>query len=104
MSLITIQMYYKTSDWFIQCAEHLHDSFRCKPLPQDQYLRLNHISTLLNKDRIKTLNWIINHPKVHGFIVDEKLYVHPTAFTRLYMRKVLKAVDKSYHLEHPFIN
>jgi len=104
MALITITMHWKSDDWFDKCADYLYEQFLCKPLPKEQYLRLKHVSTLLNKSTVKTLEWLSKHPTVHGFIVDQVLYVHPTRFTKMYMKKVIRTIDKGYNLERPFIN
>lgn len=104
MALITITMAWKSEDWFEKCAQHLYDQFLCTPLPKGRYLRLKHLSALLNKDTAKTMQWLVEHPTVHGFIVEQTLYVHPTRFSKIYMKKVMRSIDNGYALERPFIN
>lgn len=104
MALITIQLQYNSGDWFEQCAHTLFERFLCKPLSKKRYITKKQLSALLNKGDVETLNWLIAHPTVHGFIINQHLYVHPTVFTRMYMRKVLKTIEKGYALENPMVN
>lgn len=105
MALIQMTERWFAEDWFEEAARHLDEQFEtCPPLQKDRYLTLKHLCTLLNKKEPQVLDWLATHKKIHGVIVRQQLFVHPTKFNRFYMRKILRHIDKGFQKEALHIN
>ena len=101
MSLIRLDFPTKPPDEFKECDYYLCVQFGLVSVKKSRYLKIHHVAFLLGMDINSATTYVANSKHVHGFMLHEKIYIHPVNFTKRYMKMLIANIDREMDKEKP---